>query len=69
MHAASTATGGLTAWGDGEPTVGIIITPEGRRVALAGKRLMVGLLNELVEPYSKGEADTLISLPAYQPPI
>jgi DNA-binding MarR family transcriptional regulator len=42
--------------------VGIAITPEGRRVALAGKRLMVGLLNELVEPYSKAEVDTLISL-------
>ena len=42
--------------------VGIAITPEGRRVALAGKRLMVGLLNELVEPDSKLEIDTLISL-------
>jgi DNA-binding MarR family transcriptional regulator len=42
--------------------VEIAITPEGRRVALAGKRFMVDLLNELVEPYSKAEVDTLISL-------
>jgi DNA-binding MarR family transcriptional regulator len=42
--------------------VEIAITPEGRRVALAGKRLMVDLLNELLAPYSKAEADTLVSL-------
>lgn len=42
--------------------VQIAITSEGRRVALAGKRLMVDLLNELVAPYSKVEVDTLISL-------
>jgi DNA-binding MarR family transcriptional regulator len=42
--------------------VEIAITPEGRRVALAGKRLMVDLLNELVAPYSKAEVDTLVSL-------
>jgi DNA-binding MarR family transcriptional regulator len=42
--------------------VEIAITPEGRRVALAGKRLMVDLLNEIVAPYSKAEVDTLVSL-------
>lgn len=42
--------------------VEIAITPEGRRAALAGKRLMVDLLNEIVAPYSKGEVDTLVSL-------
>jgi DNA-binding MarR family transcriptional regulator len=42
--------------------VEIAITPEGRRVAHAGKRLMVELLNELVAPYSGPEVDTLISL-------
>ena len=42
--------------------VEIAVTPEGRRVAHAGKRLMVDLLNELVAPYSKAEADALISL-------
>jgi DNA-binding MarR family transcriptional regulator len=42
--------------------VEIAITPEGRHVALAGKRLMVDLLNELVAPYSKAEVDTLVSL-------
>jgi DNA-binding MarR family transcriptional regulator len=42
--------------------VEIAITPEGRRVALAGKRLMVDLLNELLAPYSKAEVDTLVSL-------
>jgi DNA-binding MarR family transcriptional regulator len=42
--------------------VQITITPEGRRAALAGKRLLVDLLNELVAPFSKSEVDTLISL-------
>lgn len=42
--------------------VEIAITPEGRRVALAGKRLMLESLNELLGPFSKAEVDTLISL-------
>ncbi len=42
--------------------VEIAITPKGRRVALAGKGLLVDLLNELVAPYSKAEVETLISL-------
>jgi DNA-binding MarR family transcriptional regulator len=42
--------------------VQIAITPEGRRVALAGKRLMVDLLNEVLGPFSKAEVETLISL-------
>jgi len=42
--------------------VEIAITREGRRVAQAGKRLMVDLLNELVGPYSKAEVNTLILL-------
>ena len=42
--------------------VEIEITTEGRRVALAGKRLMVDLLNDLVDPFSKMEVETLISL-------
>jgi DNA-binding MarR family transcriptional regulator len=43
-------------------SVQIGITPEGRRVAFAGKRLLVDLLNKLVAPYSKEEVETLISL-------
>jgi DNA-binding MarR family transcriptional regulator len=42
--------------------VEIAITPEGRRVAHAGKRLLADLLNELVGPYSKAEVDALISM-------
>jgi DNA-binding MarR family transcriptional regulator len=42
--------------------VELAITPDGRRQALAGKRIMVGLLNELVAPYSHTEVDILISL-------
>jgi DNA-binding MarR family transcriptional regulator len=42
--------------------VELVITPDGRRRALAGKRLMVELLNELVAPYSDTEVDMLISL-------
>jgi DNA-binding MarR family transcriptional regulator len=42
--------------------VEIAITPQGRRAARTGKRLIVDLLNEFVAPYSKAEVDTLISL-------
>jgi DNA-binding MarR family transcriptional regulator len=42
--------------------VELAITPDGRREALAGKRLLVQLLNELVAPYSNTEVDILISL-------
>jgi DNA-binding MarR family transcriptional regulator len=42
--------------------VQIAITPEGRRLARAGRRIMVELQNELVAPYSKREVDTLIAL-------
>src|SRR5689334_1446629 len=42
--------------------VEIAITAEGRRHALEGKRLIVELLNELVEPFAEAEVDTLISL-------
>jgi|GEM_PF-382227 DNA-binding MarR family transcriptional regulator len=42
--------------------VELAITPDGRRQALAGKRLMVELLNELAEPYSNAEIDVLVSL-------
>jgi DNA-binding MarR family transcriptional regulator len=42
--------------------VEIAVTPEGRRVAYAGKQLMVDVLNELVAPYSRAEVDALISL-------
>jgi len=42
--------------------VELAITPEGRRQALAGKQLMVEVLNELVAPYSNTEVDILISL-------
>ena len=42
--------------------VQIAITPEGRRLALAGKRIVADLLNKLVEPYSTMEIDLLISL-------
>jgi DNA-binding MarR family transcriptional regulator len=42
--------------------VQIAITSEGRPVAHAGKRLMLDLLNELLAPFSKAEADTMISL-------
>jgi DNA-binding MarR family transcriptional regulator len=43
-------------------SVEIAITSRGRRAALGGKQLMVDLLNELVEPYSKLEVDNLVSL-------
>jgi DNA-binding MarR family transcriptional regulator len=42
--------------------VQIAITPEGRRLARAGRRIMVELQNELVAPYSKREVDTFIAL-------
>jgi DNA-binding MarR family transcriptional regulator len=42
--------------------VEIAITPEGRRLADEGKRAIVELLNELVQPYSLQELETLISL-------
>jgi DNA-binding MarR family transcriptional regulator len=42
--------------------VEITLTPEGRRLAYAGKRFVVELLNELVEPYSHAEIDLFISL-------
>ena len=42
--------------------VEIAITPEGRRVANGGKRIVVGLLNRLVQPYSAEEIEGLIAL-------
>ena len=42
--------------------VEIAITPEGRRVANNGKRLVVELLNRLVAPYSAQEIEGLIVL-------
>jgi DNA-binding MarR family transcriptional regulator len=42
--------------------VEIAITAAGRRQAKSAKRVMVGLLNELVEPYTEAEIDTLIGL-------
>jgi DNA-binding MarR family transcriptional regulator len=42
--------------------VEIAITAAGRRVAQDAKRVIVELLNNLAEPYSQQELDTLISL-------
>ena len=42
--------------------VEIAITPEGRRLAHAGKRVMVDLLNRLVGPYSRTEIEAFIAL-------
>jgi DNA-binding MarR family transcriptional regulator len=42
--------------------VEIAITPEGRRLAQAGKRAIVDMLNKLVEPYSKTEIEGFIGL-------
>ena len=42
--------------------VQIAVTPAGRHVANTGKRLVLGLMNELLMPYSKAEAGILISL-------
>ena len=42
--------------------VEIAITAAGRRQAESAKRVIVGLLNELVAPYSAAEIETLIAL-------
>jgi len=42
--------------------VEITVTAAGRREADSGKRVVVGLLNELVEPYSEAEIAALIDL-------
>jgi DNA-binding MarR family transcriptional regulator len=42
--------------------VQIAITPAGRRQARSAKRVLVELLNRLIEPFSAGEVDTLVSL-------
>jgi DNA-binding MarR family transcriptional regulator len=42
--------------------VEIAITPAGRRVAHSTKKVIVGLLNELVGPFSEDEVTTLIGL-------
>lgn len=42
--------------------VEIAITPAGRRVAHSTKKVIVGLLNELVAPFSEAEITTLIGL-------
>jgi DNA-binding MarR family transcriptional regulator len=42
--------------------VEIAITAAGRRQAKSAKRVMVALLNELVEPYTEADIDTLIGL-------
>jgi DNA-binding MarR family transcriptional regulator len=42
--------------------VEIALTPEGRRRLQGGKRVVVGLLNELATPYSRRELETLIEL-------
>ena len=42
--------------------VEIAITPAGRRQAQEAKRLIVELLNRLVEPFTDAETDTLIGL-------
>jgi DNA-binding MarR family transcriptional regulator len=42
--------------------VEIAVTPAGRRQALDARRLIVELLNRLVEPFAEAEIDTLISL-------
>ncbi|MGH8170691.1 MAG: hypothetical protein ACRETJ_09170, partial [Steroidobacteraceae bacterium] len=42
--------------------VEITLTSEGRRHLQAGKRIVVELLNSLVEPFSRHETDTLIAL-------
>jgi DNA-binding MarR family transcriptional regulator len=42
--------------------VEIAITPAGRRLAQSSKRVIVELLNELIEPLSAREIDTLIAL-------
>ena len=42
--------------------VQIAATAEGRRLALATKKYVVDLANELVAPYSAAETDQMISL-------
>jgi DNA-binding MarR family transcriptional regulator len=42
--------------------VQIAVTAEGKRQAEAGKRILVPILNGLLEPYSKAQVDALISL-------
>lgn len=42
--------------------VEITVTPEGRRHLQTGKRLVVELLNSLIEPFSRQELESLISL-------
>ncbi|MFZ0500341.1 MAG: MarR family winged helix-turn-helix transcriptional regulator [Steroidobacteraceae bacterium] len=42
--------------------VEIALTPQGRRYLQTGKRLVVELLNSLVEPFSRQELETLIVL-------
>jgi DNA-binding MarR family transcriptional regulator len=42
--------------------VEIALTPEGRRYLQTGKRLVVELQNSLVDPFSRGEIETLIAL-------
>jgi DNA-binding MarR family transcriptional regulator len=42
--------------------VQIIATPEGHRLAIAAKAVVLDLVNELVGPYSKAETEMLISL-------
>jgi DNA-binding MarR family transcriptional regulator len=42
--------------------VEIVITAAGRRTALKSKRVLVELLNRLVEPFSPAETDTIIEL-------
>jgi DNA-binding MarR family transcriptional regulator len=42
--------------------VQIAVTRDGRRLAKVGKRVVLGLMNELLMPYSKAEVGVLISL-------
>jgi DNA-binding MarR family transcriptional regulator len=42
--------------------VEIAITPDGRRQARSAKRVVLELINRLVEPFTNHETDTLISL-------
>jgi DNA-binding PadR family transcriptional regulator len=42
--------------------VEIALTPQGRRYFQTGKRLVVELLNSLMEPFSRQELETLIVL-------
>jgi DNA-binding MarR family transcriptional regulator len=42
--------------------VQIAVTPEGRRLANTGKRLVLGLMNELLMPYPKAEVGALIAM-------